>query len=180
MNVQVRRMVSAPALVLAALMMLSWRAAAVSADDAAPANAANSGPQAVQWSNKVYQAFQQACREKKPLVVYFHSVGECKHCTRLETETLTAPSFHVLADRAVFVRISMNDEDEKGNVRQLMNQLGVESVPFITVLDPSPSQIVERGHVLGYFPAEAFVPKIQALLDLPRPADLALTTPAKR
>jgi hypothetical protein len=119
-------------------------------------------PGGVPWRLDLYPAFLQACRERKPLIVYFHC-GYCAECrgvcvtrSRLENEAFRSPAFAALADAAIFVWQDAEKDDSRQNVATLMKKLNVDSSPWIAVLDVSPSAIVEVGRIAGYYPTNEF------------------------
>lgn len=130
----------------------------------AAAGAAEPAKPKIEWKTNLWDAYTLAVKEKKPLVVYFYADG-CEWCDKMG-DTLADDSVQKFADRAVFVRVNGDkDEDVKGNVGKLMTQLGVERYPTVAVVQPFPDKLVDLGRVRGYFPAEKFAPRLEQALD---------------
>jgi thioredoxin-related protein len=132
-------------------------------------NGAISAPAQIQWNSQLFDAFKVALKTKKPLIVFFRESG-CPWCQKMESETLKSALINSLADQAVFAVISQADEDSKGNVSKLMQDLQIERLPTTSVLDVSANMIVERDRIVGYFDAQNFYSRLTAILHKTRGA----------
>ena len=123
------------------------------------------------WQTGLYQGFQQACREKKLLVVYFMQEqcesckGRCKHCAAMDV-SLRSERLAFLEDRGVFVWQDCNKDDNHQNVAHVIKDLGIDRLPTVVVIDVSDRELpVEVGRIQGYFPAEKVVDQLTRLIN---------------
>jgi hypothetical protein len=114
------------------------------------------------WRIGLYQGFKQACREQKPLVVFFFN-RNCKPCDAM-MGTLFDKRLGVLGDSAIFIYQDAEDEDTKGNVRLLIDRLGIKEVPTVVVLQVREHMIEEVGRVLGYNSPEETLRQLRPML----------------
>jgi hypothetical protein len=138
-------------------------AALVLAAAASAAHGENEPPGGIVWRIGLYQGFKQACREKKPLVVFIYQ-EKCPSCDKMMA-TLTDQHLGVVADRATFIWQDADREDTKGNVGTLIKDLRIDRVPVVVVLDVTEQKVEEVGRVLGYYPPEETLRRLQPLLD---------------
>jgi thioredoxin-related protein len=109
----------------------------------------------IKWHSNIYEAYQKALKENKPLVVYFYFKG-CGNCHKLENESFSSSEMGALADKAVFARVDIETDDSYKNISKLRDSLKLERYPVIAVLDVATDKIVERGRILGYFSNSEF------------------------
>ena len=126
-------------------------------------------PVTVQWSRHIYNSYKLAASQRKPLVVYFYQ-PDCTYCQKLEREALSSQLFTAFADKAVFVALNPEkDEDDKGNVTQLCKSLEINRYPILVVLDIGIDRLVERGRIVGYYDTDSYGAKlVQIILSAPR------------
>ena len=118
----------------------------------------------IEWKTDLWPAYQQAVKDQKPLVIYFYT-DNSEWCDKM-TETLADDRVQQFADRAIFVRVNgEKDEDAKGNVGRLKQQLtNFDRYPYVAVLQPFPDKLVDLGPIRGYWAADQFVPRLEKSL----------------
>jgi len=109
---------------------------------------ADDQPAAIAWHTNVFEAYQKAVREHKPLVVLFYS-DECDHCVMFKSEVLSTDAFGSFADDAVFAAIDCDNLVEGSQEERLYNELKIEGVPTISVMNAHTDALVEVGRMIG-------------------------------
>src|SRR5688500_1168916 len=79
----------------------------------------------IYWHNNIYEAYQKALKENKPLVVYFYFKG-CGSCHKLENGALASSEVGTLANRAVFARVDIETDDSYKNISKIRDSLKLE------------------------------------------------------
>lgn len=121
-------------------------------------------PKPIEFTNRLFDAYERAVAEKKPLIVEF-SQESCKWCKRLNQETLDSPELRKYRDKGIWVRVDpMKDEDDKGNVAQLQKDLKIERFPAVVVLEVTPTTTRELGRIIGFFEAKDFANNLEQIL----------------
>jgi hypothetical protein len=105
-------------------------------------------PRNIVWRIGLARAYQQARWERKALVVFLHLQG-CPHCNKM-IGTLFDDRFGPVANRAIFVWQDARRDDANGNVRKLIQDLGITNVPSVVVLDVSDEKMMnDTGYIKG-------------------------------
>lgn len=118
----------------------------------------------IEFSNRLFDCWQKAVKENKPLIVEF-SQESCGWCKKLNEETLKSPEVTAYKDKAVWCRLDpIKDEDDKGNVAQLQNDLKVDRFPTTVVLRVGENSINELGRIIGFFNAPDFSNNLKQIL----------------
>lgn len=121
-------------------------------------------PTPPEFTNRLYDAWQKAVEQGKPLIVEF-SQESCGWCKKLNEETFKSPELAAMKDKAVWVRLDpMKDEDDKGNVAQLQKDLGVDRFPTTVILDVTATTVSERGRIIGFFGPKDFAGNLNQIL----------------
>ncbi len=115
-------------------------------------------PAAVQFVDDFDRGLEQAMRDGKPLLLFFH-VRDCVYCSRMLNETLTDPEVVRLSERFVCIRI------EADASREVCRKFHVEAFPTVQFISP---QGVPLSRLLGKTDAEAFVSQMEAALRGPQ------------
>ena len=129
--------------------------------DAAPARVAPA--KAIVWQDDVTAASKLARERRKPLVVVF-TQDPCHFCGELLRGPLAGDEVAAMADDAVFVVVRPVDG---GDGETLAKGLKVDRYPTITVVDVKGEKIgnvVERGRVVGLFPADELAADLAAIV----------------
>jgi thioredoxin-related protein len=122
------------------------------------------GQKPIEFTNQLFNAYQRAVAENKPLVVEF-SQDNCNHCEKLNKETFRSDEMKELSDKAIWVRVDpTKDEDQHGNVTELAKELGVDRYPTTVVLDAKADSMRELGRIVGYFPGKQFSENMKQIL----------------
>jgi thioredoxin-related protein len=122
------------------------------------------GQKPIEFTNHLFNAYQRAVAENKPLVVEF-SQDNCNHCEKLNKETFRSDEMKQLSDKAIWVRVDpTKHEDEKGNVGELAKELGIDRYPTTVVLDVKADSMRELGRIVGYFPGKQFSENMKQIL----------------
>ena len=103
----------------------------------------------IYWETNLSSAYQEAMELHQPLVVYFREERSFS-CILLEAALNQPGSGAFIAQDAVFVRVTLGHDDDKGNVGRMAAQLNIKSGPVVAVMDVSPSLIVSRGERVVY------------------------------
>lgn len=111
---------------------------------------AKDGAAGIPWMDNLVAAYKKSMDEQKPLVAYFHFKG-CRWCAKLELDVMEKPEFAAMADKAVWVKVDSEQDDDKKNVSRMIEQLKIQSYPILSVLDCKPDKIEELVQVTGYF-----------------------------
>jgi|SRR5690348_4844234 thioredoxin-related protein len=107
------------------------------------------GQDSIYWETNLASAYKEALDTHKPLVVYFRD-DSCFFCSLLDAQ-LNVPATGVwIASSAVFVRVTLGHDDDKGNVGRMAAQLNIKKGPTFVVVDVSPSLLVSRGQRIIY------------------------------
>jgi len=121
---------------------------------------ANDGAAGIPWMDNLVAAYKKSIEEQKPLVAYFHFKG-CRWCAKLELDVMEKPEFAAMADKAVWVKVDSEQDDDKKNVSRMIEQLKIQSYPILSVLDCKPDKIEELVQVTGYFEPRVVNEEIQ-------------------
>lgn len=118
----------------------------------------------IEFSNRLFDSWQKAVAEKKPLVVEFSQEG-CGWCKKLDEETMSSSEVAAHKDKAVWVRLDpTKDEDDKGNVAQLAQDLKIDRFPTTVVLNVTETAINEAGRIIGFFNAKDMANNLDQIL----------------
>lgn len=110
---------------------------------------------ASKWFYDLDEAKLVASRTKKKIFIDFMA-SWCGPCKMMDKTVFTTDEFKELGKKMVFCKVDIDLNPA------LAEQYGVEAIPNMFVIRPDGSVI---GSVLGYVPADQFIPKIQSLLD---------------
>lgn len=123
----------------------------------------------INWfQDDVYGAYSKAYSERKPLVIMFEA-DWCSYCKRMDKEVLSSKEFRKFAEEAVFLRLNVEKDDKHGNVKQLMNRLGITEFPALAVVDVASQNINVLGRIVGYHNPPQFMNVFRQVL----PKDIA-------
>lgn len=147
--------------IMAAMLMAATGGLAVAADNTP------TPPKKVTWEKEVFPAFQKALREGKPLVVVF-TADWCEHCVKQNEMFETEGVLDRYAGKAIFVKVDPGKDDANGNVKKLLEELGVKKIPTVVVLDVTTEQLTERGRITGNFPAKEFGEQFGKIMMAPK------------
>lgn len=126
----------------------------------------------VEWAANLSDGFRRAMSEGKPLVMVF-GADWCDKCTILKREVIGQPKdpnvpgseeipasreFNNFSDRAIFVYANPEKDDRFGNVKQKIQELGIESIPTMVILEVPSMQ--ERARITGRWPKDVYVEKM--------------------
>ena len=116
------------------------------------------------WSNRLYASFEEALAADKLLGVLF-TEDQCAWCIKLADVINTDSRFEAFKNAIVFVAVDPYvDEDDKGNAGRLQTDLAADRRPTLVLLEVSADALVERGRIVGYFPADAFIANLGTLV----------------
>ena len=115
------------------------------------------------WSHSALGGYLRAVDDNKILIVLVEDT-ECPWCTRIHEEIQRDPRFVSMQSRVVFASAQLNQDDDKGNNQKLANDLQVDRVPSILVLKVGPGSIKEINRIIGFFPAEELIRRIEEYL----------------
>ncbi len=104
------------------------------------------------WQTDLKKAYDQARKEKIPLVVYIYSAdehGPLPHCRSFESTTLSSREVAHYKDLALFVRVDTARDDDVGTVSQLTKGLNVTGVPCVTLCECRDDEILVRTPFFG-------------------------------
>jgi thiol:disulfide interchange protein len=147
--------------IVAAVLMAAAGGLAVAAEN--PTTTAKK----VTWEKEVFPAFQKALKEGKPLVVVF-TADWCEHCVKQNEMFEKEGVLDAYAGKAVFVKVDPGKDDANGNIKRLIEQLGIKKIPTVVVLDVSAEELTERGRVTGNFPASEFREHFGKVMSAPK------------
>ncbi len=104
-------------------------------------------------------AYQKGLAEKKPVVLI---IGEdwCQYCKQLEKE-LAKPEFQQYAGRAVFAKVQPSKDP---SAKAIADALDIKNYPAISILEPNPAMIEERGRIVGFMEASKLDAHLQKLV----------------
>jgi thioredoxin-related protein len=89
----------------------------------------------------------------------------CSFCEKLHKETFRSDEMKAFSDKGVWVRVDPSkDEDEKGNVKELAKELGIDRFPTTVVLDVKADSMKEMGRLVGYFPGKQFAENLKQIM----------------
>jgi hypothetical protein len=117
----------------------------------------------IQWQNNIWGAYTMALNQNKPLVAYFH-MWNGEYCRKLENGPLASPEVNSLADKAIFVRVDIDMDDNHKNVASKIRELNLKEYPAVVVMDVYKDRLVERGRIIGYFDTPEFYGHLNPLL----------------
>jgi thiol:disulfide interchange protein DsbD len=143
-----------------------------------PETRTNTRPQEVEkkieWKTNLVEAYKQALKEGKPLVVEF-SADWCAFCRSMDNYILPRPEVQKMAGTAVFAKV---DPDIDKDAADMVESFNIKSYPTFLVLDCSPQALRERGRIVGYQDADEFVRLLKLLVPEPtrRNQDPEITT----
>lgn len=128
----------------------------------------------IEWAENLSDAFRKAQSENKPMVLMF-GADWCNACSKLKDTVISSKEFNAYNDRAVFVHANPDKDDRFGNIKQKMQELGIDSFPTMVILEvPS---MVERARVTGRWDKEIYMHKMQEAFkgksDAPMPKSTA-------
>ena len=129
---------------------------------AAFVNTASAEVPRIQWQTNLHAAYKEALASRKPLVVFFHFKSS-QWCQKLERGPLQSNNVNQLAKHAIFAAIDIDLDDSSKNVSNMLKQLDLKEYPVVAVMDVSATQIVERGHIQGYFEEGEFYARLSRL-----------------
>jgi hypothetical protein len=122
------------------------------------------GPREIRFTNRLFDSFNRAVEEGRPLVVQF-TQDNCTHSHKLAKETMRSPELKELADDAIWVRVNpARDEDDKGNVAALAEKLGITRFPTTVVLSVDSTSLNELGRLVGNFAPEQMAANLKQIL----------------
>jgi thioredoxin-related protein len=98
---------------------------------------------AIEWSNSMTYALQQAKAQNKPILVSFYTTW-CGWCKKLDAETYTDPRVMAAAQRYITVKLNAEGDGASEKAR-----LGVKGYPNIVFLRPDGSEIERFAGYLG-------------------------------
>ncbi|MBS1702158.1 MAG: thioredoxin family protein [Armatimonadetes bacterium] len=107
------------------------------------------------WFHDLDEAKLIATRTHKKIFVDFMA-SWCGPCKMMDQTVFQTDEFKALGKGLVFCKIDIDLNPA------LADQYGVEAIPNMFVIRPDGSVV---GHVLGYTPADQFIPQIQAMID---------------
>ncbi|MBY0547909.1 MAG: thioredoxin family protein [Candidatus Obscuribacterales bacterium] len=135
----------------------------------------------IEWAENLSDAFRKAQSENKPMVLMF-GADWCTACTKLKDTVVNSKEFNAYGDRAVFVHANPDKDDRFGNIKQKMQELGIDSFPTMVILEvPS---MVERARVTGRWDKEIYMHKVgeafkgKSDAPMPRSSSTPLAAPA--
>jgi thioredoxin-related protein len=112
----------------------------------------------IQWGKNLFQAYEQARYEGKPLVVHIerYENGERPpYCKKMEQETLRSEELGCYAKHAVYVRVDFNSQERSD--KQLVDSLKIDTLPVVCILDAQKEQIQEVTRFSGYYTRDEFL-----------------------
>lgn len=132
----------------------------------------------IEWAANLSDAFNKARTENKPMVLMF-GADWCTSCQKLKETVLNSSEFNGYGDRAVFVHANPDKDDRFGNIKQKMQELGIDSFPTMVILEvPS---MVERARVTGRWDKDIYMHKMSEAFkgksDAPMPKSSTNTNP---
>ena len=122
----------------------------------------------IHWRTELLPAFQEGLKSGKPIVmVYLCPVDRdsCVFCKRMRG-SIYAPETQRYVDDAIFVLVTVNEDgtilDKAAAL--VADRLEIKSRPVISVLEPNPAMLQERGRIVGYYSAEELDTNLNKLL----------------
>jgi len=105
----------------------------------------SNGPQEkIKWSKDATSAYTESVERNEPLVMIFQESGQW---TDKLNQQFESPQVQQYANEAVFVKAVPSQDTV---ARNIATALGVERLPTISVLNPDPNIISERGRIEGF------------------------------
>jgi hypothetical protein len=111
-------------------------------------------------TNSAINAFIQAIEEGKPMVLVI-AEPSCNDCMELARNVMRCPAVERFAGDAVFA-FSFPSQDLAA--RAMASSLSISAYPAITVLEPDPRLLLERGRINGYFDASKMGQHLDTIL----------------
>lgn len=115
-------------------------------------------PAAVKFVEDFENGLEQAARDGKPLLLFFH-VRQCVYCDRMLNETFADHEVARLADRFVCVRI------EADRSQEVCRRFHVDAFPTVQFVSPQGTPL---ARLLGKVEAEPFASQMEAALRGPQ------------
>ncbi|MBI1248029.1 hypothetical protein GC197_09335 [bacterium] len=128
-------------------------------------------PTVIHWRTELQPAYQEALKIGKPIVmVYLCPVDRdsCVFCKRMRG-SIYAPETQKYSDDAIFVLVTVNvDGSIPDKAAALVaEKLEIKSRPVISILEPDPAMLRERGRIVGYYSAKELDANLNKLLRQP-------------
>jgi thiol-disulfide isomerase/thioredoxin len=122
----------------------------------------------IEWRADVLKAYDEAVRERKPLIVEF-GTDWCDYCKELDQKVLSHPAIQSLSDKAIFVRANPEKDSAALDLAKQLKVIGDtpdsgDGYPTVVVMDAQPGVLKERGRVVGLLPLEKFMAQLKAHL----------------
>lgn len=113
----------------------------------------------IEFQPTALDAYQKGLAEKKPVVLI---IGEdwCQWCKALEKE-LAKPEFQQYAGKAIFAKVQPSKDP---SAKAIADALEIKNYPAISILEPNPAMIEERGRIVGFMDAEKLDAHLKKLI----------------